>query len=372
MEKVHCALAVAVMGSVLAASAHVRAAITSAPSTPGEIPALRVAVLVAPPFIMERDGSLAGFSIDLWNALAERLKQKTSYQIEPDVNALEEAMRSKQVDLTVAPVFITSARDEIFDFSYPILETGLQIMVRETGRTAQTANPLGDMLRLMLSRTTLFWIGGAVLLTLIPAHVVWLIERRRENGMLSNRKYLPGIFEAIYWGVSTLTAQAGAMPSQWMARALSIYWMFASVIFIALYTAQLTTTLTIEQIRGTIDGPGDLPYKQVATTVRSPAADYLREHHARVHEFATADQMLTALLDKKVDAVVAGAPILQYIAAHEGTGRVKMVGPVFKNAPIAIMVQLDSPLRKKIDTALIELREDGSYQQLYDKWFSGP
>ena len=64
-----------------------------------------------------------------------------------------------------------------------------------------------------------------------------------------------------------------------------------------------------------------------------------------------------------------GAPVLRYYAAHEGKGQVKMVGPEINIAPIAIMVQLDSPLRKKIDIALLALREDGSYKRLYDKWF---
>ena len=36
------------------------------------------------------------------------------------------------------------------------------------------------------------------------------------------------------------------------------------------------------------------------------------------------------------------------------------------------MVQLNSPLRKSIDGALLALREDGTYQKLYDKWFGSP
>lgn len=36
------------------------------------------------------------------------------------------------------------------------------------------------------------------------------------------------------------------------------------------------------------------------------------------------------------------------------------------------MVQLDSPLRKRIDRALLVLREDGTYRQLNNKWFGGP
>jgi polar amino acid transport system substrate-binding protein len=69
--------------------------------------------------------------------------------------------------------------------------------------------------------------------------------------------YFPGIFEAVYWALSTLTTQAEAMPRQWVGRALSIFWMFGGVVFVAFYTAQLTTALTVEQIRGGIDGPGD-------------------------------------------------------------------------------------------------------------------
>ncbi len=70
--------------------------------------------------------------------------------------------------------------------------------------------------------------------------------------------------------------------------------------------------------------------------------------------------------------MVTGAPILRYYAAHEGKGQVKMVGPEINDAPVAIMVQLDSPLRKRIDVALLALREDGSYQRLYEKWFGNP
>jgi len=225
------------------------------------------------------------------------------------------------------------------------------------------------MLRLMFSRTTALWLGMALLLVLIPAHLVWWFERRQQDSMIASRNYFPGIFEAIFWALSTLTSQASDMPHQWVGRAFSIFWMFAGVIFVAFYTAQLTTTLTVEQIRGAIEGPGDLPGKQVATLAGSATVDYLRAQNAQLEEFPTSEQMFKALLDKKVDAVVSAAPLLLYYAAHGGKGRVKTVGPEFNSAPVAVMVQLDSPLRRKINVALIALRENGTYQQIYDKWF---
>jgi polar amino acid transport system substrate-binding protein len=335
-----------------------------------EAPTVRVAVAVLPPLVMEQNGSLSGFSIDLWEAIAKRLQLETSYQVLPDGSALENAMRSKTADL-IPTIFITSARNADFDFSYPILDAGLGIMVRETGATMETATPLKDMLRLLFSRTTLEWFGVALLLALIPAHLVWLLERRLQNGIISNRNYFPGIFEASFWGLSTLTLQAEWMPRQWAARALSVLWMFAGVVFVASYTARLTSTLTVERIRGSIEGPGDLPGKKIATLAKSITVNYLRDQKVQVQEYIS-DEMFNALLDKRVDAVVAPSPLLAYYAAHNGKGRVKMVGPVFNSMPVAIELQLNSPLRKKIDGALLALRENGTYQQIYNKWFGTP
>jgi polar amino acid transport system substrate-binding protein len=56
-------------------------------------------------------------------------------------------------------------------------------------------------------------------------------------------------------------------------------------------------------------------------------------------------------------------------AAPVRKGIVKVVGPEFDVAPIAFGFQLDSPLRRQVNQALLALRENGTYQQIYDKWF---
>jgi len=165
-------------------------------------------------------------------------------------------------------------------------------MVRDTGEKAGTASPVWDMLRLLFSRTTVLWLGIALLLVLIPAHLVWLFERRRPDGIISSPNYFPGIFEAFFWAISTLTGSPEGMPHQWVARTFAIFWIFAGVVFVAFYTAQLTTTLTVERISGAIEGPSDLPGKQVATVAGSTAVDYLRQQNAQVQEFHTPDQSL--------------------------------------------------------------------------------
>jgi polar amino acid transport system substrate-binding protein len=318
--------------------------------------------------VIERQGQLSGFSIDLWNKIAERLQVKTTYQIAPDVRALLEEIRSGKADAGISAISITSAREKEFDFSQPMLNAGLQIMVRGKGESAGS-NPLRDLLGLLFSKAILLWLGIALLMIIIPAHLVWWLEREYKDGIIPTRNYFPGIFYAMFWAAGTLATQADQMPRQWLARVIAVLWMFTAVVFVAFYTAQLAATLTVRQIRADISGPDDLPGKRVATTGGSTAAALVRELGAQLKEVSFIDEAFQALLDNEVDAVVFDAPVLLYYAANSGKGRVQMVGSIFRKEDYGIVFQPNNPLRRQVNNVLLVLREDGTYQQLYDKWF---
>jgi polar amino acid transport system substrate-binding protein len=347
--------------------ANVTAAAQTAPSE------LRVATRVLPPVVVDQGGMLTGFSIDLWNKIAERMQLKMRYQVAPDVRALLEEVRAGRADLGVAAISVTAARETEFDFSHPILNAGLQIMVRgkgqEKGQEADS-NPLADLLGLLFSKTILVWMGIGLLLILIPAHIVWFLERNHRGGIIPTEKYIPGIFHAMYWAAGTLATQAEQMPRQWLARAISVLWMFTGVVFVAFYTAQLAATLTVQQIQGGINGPDDLPGRKVATTRGSTAAARLAELRAQVIEVSRIEDAYQALLNKEAEAVVFDSPILLYYAANDGKGRVHMVGTPFHKEDYGIVFQEGNALRKQVNNALLALREDGTYQQVYDKWFA--
>jgi polar amino acid transport system substrate-binding protein len=81
--------------------------------------------------------------------------------------------------------------------------------------------------------------------------------------------------------------------------------------------------------------------------------------------------MYAALLGRQLDAVVFGAPALKYFAAHEGRGKVRMAGDEFRKGDLGLVLPLNSPLRKRIDNAIVAMKEDGAYQRIYEKWFGG-
>jgi polar amino acid transport system substrate-binding protein len=330
---------------------------------------LRVVTRVLPPVVVQQPGGkLSGFSIELWERIAEKLKLQASFHIAPNVGALLADLRSGKADVGVAAISITSAREAEFDFTQPILNAGLQIMVRGRGAD-EGGNPLSDLLGLLFSPAILVWLGIALLLVIVPAHIVWYLEKDCQDGIIPTKAYYPGILFALYWAATTLVAQAEQAPRQWLARLVTVLWMFIGVVFVAFYTAQLAATLTVQQIQGGINSPDDLPGKRVATTAGSTAAAAVRELRASVLEVGKIEDAYKALDDKKVDAVVFDAPVLLYHAAKEGKGKVQLVGAPFRKEDYGIAFPRNSALRKQVNVALLALREDGTYQKLYDKWF---
>ena len=283
-----------------------------------------------------------------------------------DVGELLDAVGDGRADLGIAAISITSEREIRFDFSQPILNAGLQILVRGAAGNAEPS-PV-QLMRLFFSRT-LIWLGIALLMIMIPAHLVWVVERHHRNEIIPSRNYFPGIFHAMFWAAGTLATQADHMPRHWMARIIAVLWMFTAVVFVAFYTAQLTASLTAQQIRGSINGPQDLVGRHVGTTRASTAAAYLSENKAQVREFVSIDAVYDALLEKEVDAVVFDAPAILYYASHEGKGLAQVVGGVFHKEDYGIVFPTDSPLRKQVNEGLLALRENGRYQKIYDEWF---
>jgi polar amino acid transport system substrate-binding protein len=223
--------------------------------------------------------------------------------------------------------------------------------------------------QLLFSRASLIWLGVALFIVIIPAHVIWLLDRGNQDGTSPDKRYFPGIFHTLIWATTALVSQVQTLPGQWLARIVGLLWMFAGIVFIALYTAELTATLTVEQFRSSINGPGDLPGKKVAALAKSTAINYLHGINATAVEFTTPDAAYQALLDGKVDAVLGAAPPLRYYAAHGGAGLVSVVGPEFNRNSVGFLFPLGDPLRRRVSSVIVALHEDGTYEKIYRKWF---
>lgn len=329
---------------------------------------LRVATRLVRPFVYEQGGQLTGFSVELWQEIARQMNVQFDFVVKPTVRELLDAVKTNGAALGIAAISITADREIDFDFSQPMFDAGLQILIPAQGSRSALVEAIFANL---FSTTVLLYIVAVAFILLLMAHLVWFFERRNPTGMLTHREYFPGIFEACWWAASTLATQADQMPRAAIARIIAVAWMFMSVVFIAYFTAAVTSSLTVQQLRGDINGPEDLPGKRVASIKGSTSVEYLRQHNVESVEFTKIEEAYQALQDRQVDAVVYDAPVLLFYAAHEGKGKVQTAGAIFRRENYGIVFPSNSAHRKRVNEALLKLKESGIYDQLYTKWFGG-
>jgi polar amino acid transport system substrate-binding protein len=111
--------------------------------------------------------------------------------------------------------------------------------------------------------------------------------------------------------------------------------------------------------------------RKVGTTTGSTASNYLTKLDIVPVEFQKIDQAFIALENKQLDAVVFDAPVLLYYAATKGRNKVRIVGPMLLKENYGILFPRGSALRKPVNEALLKLREGGTYDAIYAKWFAG-
>ncbi len=369
--RVRALIGVAVLSTVICAVIGALPGLSASaapPPAPTPTRSLTISTHDLSPFVTtDADGIKSGFTIDIIDAIAKRVGWTLSYLDVDNVAAQLRAVGDSQADAAAGAISITADRAQRFDFSQPILNAGLQIMV-PVG-TNQRSNPaLVDFLRLLFSQTMLIWLGVALLLTVVPAHIIWLLERRHDHSMVSHR-YFPGIFQAFGWGLGMLAAQPDDSPKHWQTRTLGLLWAFVSIIFVAYYTATLTANLTVEKFDAQISTPSDLVGKRVCTVTNTTSAAYLRSAGIEATGAPGITDCYAGLKDGAFDATVFDAPVLRYYAAQDGAGKVQMVGTIFQSEDYGIVFRNGSDLRKQVDDALLSMREDGTYDLIKGKWF---
>ena len=318
------------------------------------------------PFVMTEDGVKSGFTIDLLNAIAKRTGWTYNYVDGKTVKGILDDATTKRADAAAAAISITADRADVVDFSQPILNAGLQIVV-PAGAIERSQPGLSDFLKLLFSKTMAVWLLAALALTVIPAHIIWLLERRHADSMVS-KSYFPGIFQAFGWGLGMLAAAADDAPRHWQTRTLGVLWAFVSVIFVAYYTATLTANLTVEKFDSQIGSPTDLVGRTVCTIADTTAATYLNEIGVNFTGAPRLEDCYAGLKNGDFEAVVTDAPLLQYYVAHDGAGVGEIASPIFQFEDYGVAFPLGSDLRKQFDDALLSIRENGDYEIIKRKW----
>ena len=330
---------------------------------------LEVAARALPPFVIYENGAYSGFEVELVRLVAAKLGQSAEiYAVDTVAKQVDDIDRGvAQVGL--GGVAITESREGIVDFSLPVLDSGLTILVlndESRGISDRIISFLGA-----IASSDLPWLlvvfGVAVL---VAAHLIWWLERRHNPDFAV--PYGRGIWDSFYWSVVTMSTvgYGDKVARGTKGRVLALVWIALGTLVFASFTAAIASSLAVTELRSEISGPSDLTGRRVATVTNSAGESYLPSIGVGPVLVENVEDAYPLLSEGDVDAVVFDAPVLQFHAAREGAGEVTTVGADFQRVQYGLMLsEDDAELKESIDLALLDLIESGVYQQLHDAWF---
>jgi len=366
-----CTVLAGAMAPVVQAQQPAQAPVAApAPSAPAAAAPriVRVGVYEVPPFA-EPDAALKwkGFAVVLFEASAIQMQMIPEFRQYANIDDLMSAVEKGEVEAGIGNIMVTSKRLAQVDFSQPILDGGLRVMVPSdrTHTLRRLWNGLVDDGHVQV----LFW---ALVGMLVLSVVVMAVLRRLDQEF--SKHWHEGFAEAMYHVVSVMmtgkTSYKGKLGPAWLGRVIASVWLVFGVASVAYFTSSITSVMTADTISDAVHGPKDLPGRTVGVLTGSVGARYCAEHGIDVVTYDTLDEAARALADRMTDAVVSDAQSLEYYDVSHPQVNVAVVGEMFERRHYAFPInRAAEDLRRRINVVLVGLREDGMLEQLRRRSF---
>lgn len=320
---------------------------------------LAVGIKAAPPFAFQlEDGTWSGLSVDLWKRIAERLGLAYRFVEVATVQDQIAGIASGRFDLATAAISVTSDREKSIDFTQPFYAAGLGIAVPLNREPSWR-----PILHALTSFGFLQAILALIFISLVVGMLIWLFERRHNEDFGGGAA--KGLFNSLWWStVAATQASTGELnPRTIPGRALAVFWMVGSIIAIAVFTAGVTSVLTVNQMEGLVQSESDLASVKVGALANSSTEAYLAGTRVRHNGYASVQTGLDALRSGQIDAFVYDRPLLAWLIGRDYGASLRVLDVSFERQNYAIALPKDSPLREPLDLALLQILESDWWDQ---------
>lgn len=329
---------------------------------------LVVGTLILPPFVIKGpSGELEGLSIELLKAVTLDLNIEYELREYSNTDNFKNAVVKGEVDL-IPIIGVTEQYEYLLDYSNPYFRSGSAIAVKTEGNIHGWSRVVEHFFSVDLFRVVCL----LVLLWLVAGALVWFFENRQNKEMFGDG-IVKGLGHGIWWAAVTMTTvgYGDKTPKTFGGRVVGIFWMFASIILISSFTASITTSLTIGNLKGKVRGFHDLPNVRVGSIAHSESLNYLAEKGITVMPFSNIQNGLQALSEDKLDAFIADEIILKYIVKTEYPAHLHVLAGTFDNYYISMAVPQGSNLREPLNMALHRVMNNKKWDVLV-KQYLGP
>ncbi|KAM3824017.1 putative glutamate receptor [Vipera latastei] len=353
-----------------------------------DVPTMYVTTILENPYVMVRGSELEGYCMDLLQKLSEMVHFKYKVGIVKDgrygnlssngswSGMIGEVVR-KEADLAVAPLTITSVREDVVDFTQPFLHTGIGILLEK-----EAALEEASFFHFLTPFTKETW-AGILLAYLLSSLCLFLAGRMSPSEWNENEENKFTFLNSLWFGAGALTLQGTVpQPRSLSIRVIStVWWLFGIVVLVA-YIAGFsyvleseTDHLSIQSFEdlvkqrqlefGTMEGSSTLQYFKNS---KSPVQQLVYESMMKKESVLTKNyqEAIQRVLDSNYAFI--GESISQDLAVAQHCNLVRSP-EVLGARGYGIATPKGSPWTNKLSVAILKLGESGELDYLRSKWW---
>ncbi|XP_044301252.1 probable glutamate receptor [Varanus komodoensis] len=354
-----------------------------------DLPALYVTTILEDPYVMARGTELEGYCIDLLEKLSLMLHFKYKVGVVKDgkygalgpngnwSGMIGEVVR-KEADLAVAPLTITSVREDAVDFTQPFLHTGIGILLEKESALEEAS--LFHFLT-PFSKETWACILAAYLLSSLCLFLAARLSPCEWDGNEENRFTL---LDSLWFGAGSFTLQGTVPhPKSLSVRIISAIWWLFGIVLLTAYIAGFNFVLesgseqlsiqTFEDLVkqrqlefGTMEGSSTLLYFKNS---KNPIQQMVYESMNKKKDLVLVKNY-PAAIQRVLDSNYAfiGESISQDLAVARHCNLVRSP-EVLGARGFGIATPKGSSWTNKLSVAILKLGESGDLDYLRSKWW---
>jgi len=329
---------------------------------------LVVGIILDPPYTIKNvNGKWTGLSVDLWSHVAHDLKLNYEFK-EMRLDEMLAALQKGKIDISIAALFVTNEREKLFDFSVPFGNTRLAVATRPH----TIDHPWWAAISIFFSWGTLKVIGFLLFVLLFVGFLLWLIERR-HNPEHFGGGLLKGIVAAIYWVGTTMASGVcfGINIKSLTGRIVALTWILICAIALSAFIASLSSSLTLRHISTITTDFDTFKNMHLGTVNLSIPAGVLERRGVEYSLFPEEEDVLKALMDKKIDGFLFDEMTLRYYAEKDYQGKISVYPTNLKRLLFAFGIPMGSPLRKQVNPAILNVMNEPIWEFLLNRYGFG-
>jgi len=258
---------------------------------------LVVGVKQAKPFTYIEDGIWKGISIDFMDQLSEEVGFTYSIVGSLSLPELIESTNAGKVDMGIAAISLTQEREMVVDFSHSYFTTSLGILSHNKAGAV-------DNIIWMVEQLLLVILGFIIVLYIVG----FIIDKVDGDENIKNPH------EGAWWALTTFTTvgYGDLSPATPRGKVTASIWMVASIFLLSLFTAYITSAMTVKKLSETTTTLADLYDVEVNVVGGTTTELRLAELGIEFNTVGTLNEAIANFKSGKADVVVHDKAMLDY------------------------------------------------------------